>query len=423
MSTPKLASVSIIPSPILSTETSEERAAALERVKNTLLLSGATAGGVAALTLGAGSLVRKQTASRGRRDARNTVINPVIPDDVPLAKIIEQTRAVEAKEAMPISSPSSPNATCFSGAPSPMFPPSPSRFESGRTNSMLSTTSGALSSSTRGPGVATRDPFEAAEGAGLRVSVVETVNVLIKGGQIQRAMITGEISMNLKPASAAGSTPLRLRIGKYDQYEKAAPNSSFLLPVADSPGEFVVNEAMVQKGFSTSTVLRYQLHILPGREAEFVPLNVRSQWKCEAGQSSIIIYYAINPASHLASTVSPFGEDDEAEQAMLQDLSFHIPLSSPITTFQSKPTATFSPDKSRLSFVVEPLPLSSTSPEAKLLARVNTEATNTATAQPIAVRWNVTGRCFGAVAIEVVAGDVKIVETVKFSQAGKFLVA
>lgn len=412
---------------IANGETESERQAALERVKNTLLSSGSsststsTANG--AMGVGLGGLARKATSStsRGRRDAnRLTMINPTIPDDVPLARVIEQQRLDQSgsardESAQQLASPSisSPIGTNFFG----------------RANSMVSTRSSALNSSIGGR----MDPFDNVSEAksGLRANLVETFNVLVKNGVISRVLITGELMLNLKPTGTEEAPNFKL--SNFSQFAKIAPNTSVLISSGNA-GEYTIDKTTATTGFGTIVALRYQLEVPAGEEENLIPLKVRSQWKIEAaeGRASVIIYYSINSSTKLIrgkalsdDSISPF--DESPSDGSLDDIAFHVPLTVPITNYQSKPTATFEKEKNQLTFPIDQsLSFASSSlVETKLLARVNSTALENMSiiAQPIAVDWRISGRSFSDVEIEVIGGGVPVVEFRRSVCSGKYLIA
>ena len=414
---------------IANSETESERQAALERVKNTLLSSGSSSPSSGstngAMGVGLGGLARKATSSttgRGRRDAnRLTMINPTIPDDVPLARVIEQQRLDQSGS-------DSRSRDEFAASPSITSPIGSNFF--GRANSMLSTRSSALGSSIGGR----LDPFDNISDAksGLRANLVETFNVLVKNGVVSRVLITGELMLNLKPTGI--EEPLKFKLSNFSQFAKIAPNHS-VLSSSDSPGVYTIDKTTATTGFGTVVALRYQLQVPAGEEEKFIPLKVRSQWKIEAaeGRASVIIYYSINSSAKLVrgktlfdESVSPFDESS-SDNSTLDNIAFHVPLTVPISNYQSKPTATFEKEKNQLTFPIEqPLSFASSSlVETKLLARVNSTALENTTviAQPIAVDWRIVGRSFGDVEIEIVDGGVDVVDFRRSINAGKYLIA
>lgn len=346
-----------------------------------------------------------------------TTYNPTISDDTPLGQLMENTRQQRSREDSANS-----GSIAHGGAAAALAPivasPTGSSFGHGsvadRANSIVSTRSAAM----QRPGAP--DPFEHATGPGLRASIVETVNVLSKGGEVSRVMITGEIALSYRAGAQQQHQGLRIRIAHFEQFEKAAPNSSYLTPDANAPGEYTLNAAL---GATTSTVLKYQLHVPEGREREFVPLNVKAAWKCEPGQTRVIINYVHNPQFKLGggSSASPFGEEDESE-ARLDEVQVGVPIGVPVSTFQAKPSATWSGDKARLTFGLDPVQLGASGVEGKLLASVQTEGV--AVPQPVSVRWKVVGRTVSAVGVELVGEDGDVVEeTRRETSAGKYLVA
>ena len=404
---------------IANSETESERQAALERVKNTLLSSGSSSTSPTAangsMGVGLGGLARRATSTtgRGRRDAnRLTMISSTIPDDVPLAQYMDQQRQAETV--------SSPQQLASPSISSPIG----SNFY-GRANSMLSTRSSALNSSIGGR----VDPFDNISDAkaGLRANLVETFNVLVKNGVISRVQITGELMLNLKPTGTEEA--LKFRLTNFSQFAKIAPNTS-VLTASGAPGEFLIDKTTATTGFGTVVALRYQLDVPAGEEENFIPLKVRSQWKIEAteGRASVIIYYSINSSTKLVrgrtnESVSPFDEDSPS----LDSIAFHVPLTVPISNYQSKPTATFEKEKNQLTFPIDQsLAFSSSSlVETKLLARVNSTALENMTiiAQPVAVDWRISGRSFSDVEIEIVGGGVQVADFRRSVSSGKHLIA
>ncbi|KAK4048401.1 hypothetical protein OIV83_004747 [Microbotryomycetes sp. JL201] len=396
----KLTNMAIAPATVQETE--DERRAALESVKSTLLSSSGTS------TVAGASLNRR--ATRGRRDVRSTTYNPTIPDDVPLAQVIAQQRSRE----------SSADGTALSSTAG-LSPTSPSTaaFGGERANSMLSTMSGGVTRNGLGT-----DPFEHATSPGLRAAFVETVNVLSKGGEPGRVMVTGEIMLShrVDSRSDTSTTGTRIRIANFEQFEKAAPNPAYLSPMADSPGEYLILPSLA-RALKTVTVLKYQLHIAPGTESAIAPITVKALWKCEPGQTRVILNYSANASSALrrAGEQSPFGEDEEVK---LEHVQFVVPMSAPVTTFQAKPAATLSSDKTRLTFQIDPITIGAPGDAAngKLLASLTTEGT--AVPQPVSVTWRSHGRTVSQVGIELTGPGLDSVEEVhRQTVSGKFLAA
>ncbi|SCV73105.1 BQ2448_7030 [Microbotryum intermedium] len=392
--------------PTIITEAESDRQAALEKVQSTLLSAGP-----------ASNLSRRTT--RGRRDNNRLSSIPglagsnssTIPDDIPLAQVIE--RQQRSREASLDSSSNSPAATTTVFTPSALNRVvSPTMSSSDRAMSMMSTTSRF------GGGAA--DPFEHASSPGLRANIVETVNVLSKGGEVNRVMITGEVHLSHRSdSSATAASPLRFRIAQFDQFEKAAPNTKYISPVTGgSPGEFEVLPSLAAQHGSTVVVLKYQVRIGEGQEGRYNPLSVKALWKCEPTQTKLIITY--KPNALPSGSPSPFGEDEGDHAEPLQDLEFSIPISANVSTVQAKPAlAKWHADTHCLVFTIaEPLEQGART-EQKLLASLGTDQQSLA--QPLAIKWTIKGRTLSEVGVISDGNGFK--EVRKSVVAGKYLVA
>lgn len=412
---PKLPALSI--APLTISESSSERQAALERVKSTLLSSKPTNAGPSVSPLGiaplASGLARRTT--RGRRDGRMSTYSPVIPDDVPLGRILEQQRE---RDSMALSGVH--DSSTGAGAYAEALPSSPIVTSFGndgarRSDSIVSSVSSSSRMGTRG-GI---DPFETATTPGLRASIVETVNVLSKAGDISRVMIVGELSLSNR-VMGGNSGPLKIRLLNFDRFEKSVPNHTYLSPIFDSPGDFIVQEAL---GASTTTVMKYQLRIPEGEEKHYLPLLVRASWKVEVGSAKVMIVYEGNSGAKLiaAAEASPFGEEEEGGSIQFDELSFHVPFSLSLSTFQSKPSAQYSADKNRLTFVPEDKTLVG-GDSRKLLVSAVTDGSGVVNTPPISVHWKITGKVVSGMSVEVVEGG-RVEEVATSIVSGKFLVA
>ncbi|GAA5929659.1 hypothetical protein JCM1841_004261 [Sporobolomyces salmonicolor] len=413
------------PSPSLPTESEADRLAALSSLKNSL--------GAPPSAAGAG-LGRRATA-RGRRSeagqpVRNTMYGAPVgavavgierkdsaDDETPLATIQQQQQpTTQRREAPPPPVSISPATSAFV----PASVPAPSPAAPNRAMSILSSHSsiGGLSSHASH---ARPDPFASATSPGVRVSILETVNVLLKAGEVARVMVTGEVAISHR---ATDDKPLRIRINGFDQLEKAAPNPSFLTPTSSAgDGEYTISPALAAHG-STATVLKYQLR-LSASAASSVPLAVRPTFRCEPNLARVIVVYSSNPSSLFASSASPFDEEDAEEQAQapvqIEDLAIDLAFpAGQITSYQSKPATGSLLPSGGLSFA---LPAPTGPGEEKLLASIQTEGA-TAAPGPVSVRWTVKGRTVGAVSVEVLDGqDGEVAEVRRETVAGKYLAA
>lgn len=294
--------------------------------------------------------------------------------------------------------------------------------------SMMSGTSsvGAIAASVHGGN--RPDPFAGETSPGLRASVVETVNVLLKGGEVTRVLVTGEIGLSYRSPSGDTSEPgpgdLKVRLTGLDSLEKKAPNPA-LLSAGVEPGEFHISPTITAHGGATTTVFKYQLALSAASTP--VPVNVKPVWRCDPTQARAIVNYSVNGASALfAPATSPFGEDEEQDgSASLEGLKLELTLASgTITSFQAKPAggATLAPGGKALAFSSLPT-LSPQSGEQKILASLATEGQ--ATPGPVNVSWVVHGRTLGSVGLEVVGGgdETELVDVRRETVSGRYVAA
>lgn len=354
---PKL-NMSLAPLPIQETE--EEKQAALQMMQSKLL-----AGGPQAPT-------RRSTIARGRRDVRNTTFMQA-GDDVPLALAMGGLRTGSVQEE--------PSQTDSPAASSPR--PSLNPFDSPSV--------GALSPFATGQ--ATKAP---STGSGLRATINETVNAIIKGGVVQRAMITGEIALSLvHNAGMPSPGPIHLRLTEFEQLEKVAPNPAFLAQVPDRPGEYLLNSDMLAaKSGQVQLLLKYQLHVQPGKESDFIPIDVQPSWRCKDGEARLVLPYRANQTSKLWS-----------QSNALSDISFVAGFQGPaVTSVQAKPPGgVWSPTNRKIEWTIPGL--DATSSDGKILARFITAEGEAPRPEPVHVKWRAEGALSSQIGIETVTSE------------------
>ncbi|BGP27441.1 fps/Fes/Fer/CIP4-like and SAFF domain-containing protein [Rhodotorula toruloides] len=440
-SIPKVSIAPSLPSsPVVAQESEAERRAALESVKNAL-------GAPPAAAAGAG-LGRRATA-RGRRGeggARNTVYggagglatppaaerqdSTISEDDVPLATVVQQKHRREAPPP-PVNRTAAPTPNDSAATLSPSLPTSPASpgFISpspapvaGRAMSVMSGTS------SRGPAAAhgRSDPFAGVASPGLRASIIETVNVLLKNGEVTRVLVTGEVGLSYRPSSSSPGGQLKLRLTGLDGLEKTAPNPA-LLSAAGS-GEFTVSPSLAAHNGTTATAFKYQVSLPPTSSAALVPLMVKPTWRCEPGLARAIVTYSTNASSTIfsaSSSSSPFGEDDDATTtARLEDVKLDLVLAlGTATSFQSKPpSGTLTNSNRALSFSLGSFDAASGG-EQKILASIQTEGAAAAQPGPVSISWVLRGRTVGNLGVELVEGGEVMEEVRRETVSGKYLAA
>lgn len=331
MTAPKFASLALAPAPI--TESEADRAAALAKMQSTLQ---------------SGQGPKRASTMRGRRDVRNTMFGALdrVDDEASLGEVVRKERqAAGEMTASPIS--------------------------------------------------VSANPFEASTtpGAGLRASFVESISAVIKAGSVQRAMITGEVSLTLNDAaSLASQPPLHIRLDAFEQLDKVAPNPRYLSQYPNTPGEYLLDLGALAHASSGKgpTLFKYQVYISEARAAEYTPLEITPQWKPMQGETRLVMTYRGNPSSRLV-------------QARLTDLKLTVGLGGPeVTTVQAKPPGgTWSPDARQITWSLPDLDLAESAP-GKIVARFITGGEELGVPEPVTAHFKVDGTLSTGLGVSVV---------------------
>ncbi|TIA88991.1 hypothetical protein E3P99_02277 [Wallemia hederae] len=351
---------------------------------------------------------RRPTTMRGRRDVRNTMFVSDVPDDMPLGEALKQRGGSSSGSATAVPTPPPINpftaSTPTTTSPPSLNPkPSTEGIANERTMSMSSTTPSLT------PSVQNRaalDPFEGTDAMleGLKPAITETVNVLMKGGEIVKVMITGEINLWYKPSSIVGDAPT-LRLSAFEQLEKVAPNPQYLSQVADKHGEYKVDmEALSRVG--KALVLKYQLYISQSQLNIFIPISVNMKWRNELNTHSAIVNYALNHDSKLIKKGN-----------VLKGVQFIIPISA--KNVQSKPQGIYSPERKRITWMLNDIDQST--PSDKILARFVVDDEHLQQ-QPAQLRWLVGGELTSDVDVEFTNAE-NVYTTIKNTVNGKYLIS
>ena len=322
----------------------------------------------------AGAGPARRSTTRGRRDVRQSTFQPV-PDDMPLARMVEMHQNSAAANTL-ATSPSYSELTP-AAAPAALTPQFTGMLASSPSRSM---SLGSASSSGAAP-----VGFAQPHGRGLRASIVETVHVLLKAGEPTRVLVQGEIALAAKDVAAVADGSVRVRLGRYEQLEKSAPNTAFLAPVPNAPGEYALDVHALEAASAsaaTTTVLRYQVHVADGQLAAYSAIGVAPQWKCEPTQTSVLV--SLNPTS-----ASALGN------ASLDDVVLELPItSSGVSNVQTKPVGAYAADRKRITWS-----LGSVAAPTKVLARC--AVAETSVVQAVALRWTLRDRQLSGLELDV----------------------
>ncbi|KNC98154.1 uncharacterized protein SPPG_06558 [Spizellomyces punctatus DAOM BR117] len=233
----------------------------------------------------------------------------------------------------------------------------------------------------------------------IAASMVETLNVLIKGNAVERLLLMGEVSLSLPRATAdvaSNSGSFVLGIENYDQLAQVVLNETFARVTDPSkPNEVTLDlGALRQSATSLVPILKYQVRI--DDPSEFTPLYVHPVWKCDATQTSLLLAYQRNPS--VRSNIP------------LSDVSFlvHVEGGGEIGQVQMKPTGLWNSDRKAILWKVGSIEGTvdndTATPEpSKILARLET----TEPCQPgtVIVRFTSNSRLLSACNLTVVSKD------------------
>lgn len=336
---------------------------------------------------------RRMGTLRGRRDVRNTVF---IPSDT--APVFHDATTAPAPSFSVLGSLPAPAASLNSMAPqsNTMTPPLGTTHHQLGSDDHTSDTQSVRSARSLGStisGAAGMPKHPDMKSPGLSSSIIETVTATIDKGSIVRCSVQGELAFAHSPDFAASTNSstnrATIRLDNFPTLEKVAPNPSFINQL--NPGEYSVDLSAMN--FSTGAPMqatgrpaiafKYKLHVdptSPDSMARHCPLILTPSWRCELGQSSVILSYALNPAY-------------SALELTLNNVVLVLHLEGArATACQSKPAGTFSKREGLIYWRFEEMRLSSSAGgvgSQKVIARFANDGT--AAGGRCEARWEVGG--------------------------------
>lgn len=202
---------------------------------------------------------------------------------------------------------------------------------------------------------------------GLHTSVAEIINVTYQGGDVTKAQVLGEVAFNYNSTDASRALQ---EVVIPVQFSKNLLNESFMHQVSDTKYSL----DLPQIASRTLGGLKYITNLSETQ----VPVLVKQVWKFEPHQASLIIKLSHNRA---------FGE-----LVQLDGLVISASLSSNVesTSASSKPEGSFNREKNRITWrYSQPLELSASRPEEKLIARFQTNGQATEAPTGVQLKFNV----------------------------------
>lgn len=121
----------------------------------------------------------------------------------------------------------------------------------------------------------------------VQVRMNETIHALLRGGQLDRAAVVGEIKVVYHGPEKV-QQPVYLHIDGLDAMEQVTPNTSYLTSVEGEPGVYQLDTSMFHlAGDSPVTCIKYQLPV----DEKALPIWARPMWKCEDEQTRLLVKY------------------------------------------------------------------------------------------------------------------------------------
>lgn len=381
-------------------ESEEERIAALEKMQQKLQLQPPQ------------QPSRRQTMARGRRDVRNTMFGGV-PDSngglgasTPVEQLELNSNGTETRLAG-LGQPQ-PNAPNTVSAPAALV----------SQNRQLSVSSVSSNNPFDSPGLNSdfASNFAPETGTGLRATMLETFNVIMREGKVTRLQINGEIHLSLRLASADRSTqgPIHIRIGEFERLEKIAPNPSYLAQVPERPGEYFLNAEVLASSSGTpkgTLLFRYQVHVPPGHELNTLPLLLDPAFRAADGETRMILNLKRNSESALSasstvtnlSVITSFGPGPN------------------VSNVQAKPAGgIWSPSTRQMKWN-----LGNVAEDNKIIAKFVSEPGAILSPSNVQASWSVDGVLSSGIGLDVVHGELEtgldFAEVKKGTISGKYV--
>ena len=355
-------------------ETEEERQAALAKMQQTLQ-SGPT------------QPTRRGTVARGRRDVRNTMFAPG-----GLGGDLSQFGGSSPSATSPQSSTlGSPFGQSNGNGAARDVPPIVTRQSS---TSSVTSNNPFDSPSVAAAGGLSQSTMATSTEPGLRASLTETVNVIMKSSSTSKVQVSGEIHLSLRSTDInSNSGPIHIRLNAFESLEKIAPNPAYLAQVPDKPGEYFLNSEVLANASRSSgnpkgtLLFRYQVHVQPGKEDSVIPLVLEPAFSCKDGETRMILNYK-SPSPSTLQNVSLIAAFNPGPS---------------VSNVQTKPLGgVWSPSTRRLTWNIGQV-----QEAGKLIARFTSEPGEAMSTLGVQASWAMEGSLVSGLGLEVVSGEIE----------------
>ncbi|KAK9245041.1 Muniscin C-terminal mu homology domain-containing protein [Lipomyces tetrasporus] len=189
----------------------------------------------------------------------------------------------------------------------------------------------SITSPTRSTTAAAEHPQESIV-PGLSSSVVETVHVSLLNGAPTRVLIVGEVALSFSTTTTTTPSPVPLRLTNTSALDRVLPNQSFLTP-SESEDEYTLHSATLSS--APAIAFKYSITSL-----SYAPIIVDPIWKFEPHQTSVMMYYFLNP-------------DFPVDELTVSDMSIQVAIEGArATACRSKPSGVFDQETAKLSIPI-----------------------------------------------------------------------
>ncbi|KAJ3025723.1 UNVERIFIED_CONTAM: hypothetical protein HDU68_006773 [Siphonaria sp. JEL0065] len=251
-------------------------------------------------------------------------------------------------------------------------------------------------------------------------TVVETVNVLIRDGSIEKLLLTGEISVTLPQYhSLPGNSKFKLSIHGTDAFEKFVANETFATIYTGGPAgnglEVDLSKLASLAGVGATTQLaKYQVHVADDDVDFYAPVLANPVWKCDQSTASLLLAYEYNN-----DLISKLNVGDVRILSTLGD-------GGDLKSAQMKPEGSFSQVRRSILWDIGSLNSSSdglATPNSddplKLIARI--ETSTQATPGTVAIQFKSVGGLLSGIDIDVSDENVVLNDVTKSVVSGKYV--
>ncbi|KAJ3171746.1 hypothetical protein HDU87_008288 [Geranomyces variabilis] len=262
-------------------------------------------------------------------------------------------------------------------------------------------------------------PTVSVKPARISATIAEQVNVLIRGNEVEKLLLMGELSLGSVTSFADldDTKPFHFNIVNFEALAQVVPNETFCrVSSPDRPDRFECDpKALKLTALQAVPVIKYQVRITDA--SKIAPLIVYPIWKCEATQTSLLLQYQLNPS--LCTSGSSFE---------LADVSFLVPVEGggEVGLVQTKPSGIWNADRKAILWKIGSVGSESAEEPRKLLARVETSESCRPGAT-VAVRFTCTGSLLSGIGItcappegDVATAVVELGDVTRTVTAGKY---